>query len=149
MFSLHAKYGFFYVNIYIVYSWIERQRLSRQKNNLPVTQKGYDTFETTVGKLSARRIQIFRDYFCSGVILKVIQHNFQKQCLNKIRPRRSEFSLPRAFQRWSQKFLNPSDSLANYIFVGSYWTSNPDVLGGRGMQANRKGRKEEVGGRLG
>ena len=38
---------------------------SRQKNNLPANQKGYDTFETTtVGKLSARRIQICFEYFC-------------------------------------------------------------------------------------
>ena len=35
---------------------------SRQRINLPANQKGYDTFETTVGKLSARRIQIFRVY---------------------------------------------------------------------------------------
>ena len=45
--------------------------------NLPENQKGYDTFETTVGKLSARRIQIYPDYFCLGIILKVILNNFQ------------------------------------------------------------------------
>ena len=45
--------------------------------NLPTNQKGYDTFETTVGKLSARRIQIFPGYFCLGIILKVIVNNFQ------------------------------------------------------------------------
>ena len=33
------------------------------KINLPANQKGYNTFETTAGKLSARRIQIFRIYF--------------------------------------------------------------------------------------
>ena len=43
---------------HLQYSWIECQRLSRQKINLPANQKGYDNFETTVGKLSARRIQI-------------------------------------------------------------------------------------------
>ena len=32
--------------------------LSRPKINLPVNQKGYDSFMTPVGKLSARRIQI-------------------------------------------------------------------------------------------
>ena len=37
----------------------------------------YDTFETTVGKLSTRRIQICPVYFCLGVILKVILNNFQ------------------------------------------------------------------------
>ena len=31
--------------------------------------------ETTVGKLSARRIQIYFDYFCLGIILKVILNN--------------------------------------------------------------------------
>ena len=45
---------------------------SRQNINLPANQKGYDTFETSVGKLSARRIQICRVYFCLGIILKVI-----------------------------------------------------------------------------
>ena len=37
---------------------------SRQKNNLPANQKGYNTFETTVEKLSTRRIQICQVYFC-------------------------------------------------------------------------------------
>ena len=36
---------------------------SRQKINLPTNQRSYDTFETTVGKLSARRIQICCAYF--------------------------------------------------------------------------------------
>ena len=36
---------------------------SRQKINLPTNQRGYDTFETTVGKLSASRIQIYVVYF--------------------------------------------------------------------------------------
>ena len=35
-----------------------RSATHTQKNNLPTNQKGYDTFETTVGKLSARKIQI-------------------------------------------------------------------------------------------
>ena len=50
---------------------------SRQKNNLPTNQKGYGTCETTVEKLSARKIQICGDYFCLGIILKVILNNFQ------------------------------------------------------------------------
>ena len=36
--------------------------------NLVSNQKGYDTFKTTVGKLSTRRIQIFPGYFCLGNI---------------------------------------------------------------------------------
>ena len=45
--------------------------------NLPMNQNGYDTFETTVGKLSARRIQIYPVHFCLGNCLKVILNNFQ------------------------------------------------------------------------
>ena len=48
-----------------------------QKINLPTNQKGYDTFETSVGKLSRRRIQICFDYFCLGIILKVILNHSQ------------------------------------------------------------------------
>ena len=40
------------------YSWIGRPIRADKKINLPANQKGYDTFETTVGKLLARRIQI-------------------------------------------------------------------------------------------
>ena len=45
--------------------------------NLATNQKGYGTFETTVGKLSARRIRFCPVYFCLGIILKVILNNFQ------------------------------------------------------------------------
>ena len=48
-----------------------------RKINLPTNQKGYDTFETTVGKLLARRIQIYPDYVCLDIILNVILNNFQ------------------------------------------------------------------------
>ena len=41
------------------------------------TRRVYNTFETTVGKLLARRIQIFRVYFCLDIILKVVLNNFQ------------------------------------------------------------------------
>ena len=34
------------------------------KINLPTNQRAYDKSETTDEKLSARRIQIFRVYFC-------------------------------------------------------------------------------------
>ena len=36
-----------------------------------MNQKGYDNSESTVGKLLAKRIQIYPDYFF-GIILKVI-----------------------------------------------------------------------------
>ena len=51
--------------------------------NLPTSQKGYDTFETTIGKLSARRIQIFWAYFCLGNILKVILNIFRNNAQTK------------------------------------------------------------------
>ena len=47
------------------------------KINLPTNQKGYDNAKTTAGKLSARRIQIYLDYFCLGIILKDTLNNFQ------------------------------------------------------------------------
>ena len=59
------------------YSWIADQRHAHKKIILSRNQKGYDNFETTVGKFSARRIRIFRVYFCLGSILKVILINFQ------------------------------------------------------------------------
>ena len=65
--------GAFYVFLQLdCFSW-RRTRII----NLQTNQKGYDTFETTVGKLSARITQIYPDYFCLGTILKVILNNFQ------------------------------------------------------------------------
>ena len=61
-----------------------RSGICPQKINLPTNQKGYGNFETTVGKLSARRIQIRCDYFCSGIILKDILNNFQNNAYTKI-----------------------------------------------------------------
>ena len=54
------------------YSWIADQRHAHKKINLPTNQKDYNTFKTTIGKLSARRIQIFpfflfRHYFESYI----------------------------------------------------------------------------------
>ena len=57
------------------YSWIADQRDAHKK--MPTNQKGYGTFETTVVKLLARRIQVYPDYFCLGIILKIILNNFQ------------------------------------------------------------------------
>ena len=59
------------------YSWFANQQDAHKKINLPANQKGYNNSETTVGKLSARIIQIFRIHFCLGNILKVILNNFQ------------------------------------------------------------------------
>ena len=48
-------------------------------------------------------------------------------------PSRSGFSSSRAFHPWSRTYRSPSGSLANYIFVGSYWTSNPVVRESRDL----------------
>ena len=48
-----------------------------RKINSPANRKGYDKSETTVGKFSARKIQILPVQFCLGIILKVILNNFQ------------------------------------------------------------------------
>ena len=42
-----------------------------------MNQKGCDNSESTVGKRSARKNQIYQDYFGLGIILKVIQYNFK------------------------------------------------------------------------
>ena len=39
---------------------LDVQKRSDKKNNLPTNQNGYDNSETIVGKLSARKTQIFR-----------------------------------------------------------------------------------------
>ena len=83
--------------------------------------------ETPADKYSARRIQLCRAYFCLGIILEVILKKDVKNDFYKNRPGRFGFFLPRAFQRSSQKCRNPSGSLVNSFFVGSYWTSNPAV----------------------
>ena len=53
-------------HLYIQLDWTSNT--SRQKNNLPANQKGYDTFETTVGKLGEENsdlpgLFLFRHYF--------------------------------------------------------------------------------------
>ena len=50
---------------------------SRRNINLSTNQKGYDNSENTVGKLSARRIQICCDYFCLSLFHLYFQNNFQ------------------------------------------------------------------------
>ena len=51
---------------FIVLNWVQldfRSVRRTRKTNLPTNQKGYDDSETTLEKLMARRIQIFRVYF--------------------------------------------------------------------------------------
>ena len=98
-----------------------------RKINFLTNQKGYDNSETTIEKLSARRVQICRAHVCLDIILKVIskrrvQHDFYKNG-----QKRFGFSLPKAFQRWSRNCRNPSGLSVNWFFVGSYWTVNPAV----------------------
>ena len=67
--------------------WLQLNRQSvrlTRKINLASNQKGYDNSETTIGILSARRIQIWVVYFCLDNILKVILNNFQNKAQTKI-----------------------------------------------------------------
>ena len=45
------------------YSWIGLPIRADKKTNLPANQKGYDNSKTTIGKLLARRTQIFQVSF--------------------------------------------------------------------------------------
>ena len=66
------------LGIYKIWLQLECQSgIRTHKINLLTNQKGYGTFETTIGWLSEKRIQIYPDYFCLGNILKVILNNFQ------------------------------------------------------------------------
>ena len=53
-----------------------------------------------------------------------------KKWSQKMKPGRSGFSSPRAFQWRSLDCRSPSGSLANWFVVGSYWMSNPAVAPG-------------------
>ena len=99
--------------IMYTYSWIGRPIRADKKINMPANQKGYDTFETTVGKLSARRIQICCDYFCLGIILKKEVEN--KSYKNS--QSRFGFSSPRAFQRQFRNCRSPFWFFQHYLFV--------------------------------
>ena len=63
-----------------------------------------------------RRIQIRFDYFCLGIILEVIQYNFQNNAKTKIVKADLDFFSPRAFQRWPRKCRSPPGSLVNCFF---------------------------------
>ena len=83
--------------------------------------------ETSEKEYSTRQIRICGDYFCSDIVWKVILKKETKHGLHKNSPQRFRFSLPRAFQWWSQNCRSPSGSLGNIFFVCSYWGSNPAV----------------------
>ena len=74
--------------------------------------------------MDPRALRKTRDLRIRSYLKTEVKNDFYKN-----RPGRFGFSLPRAFQQWSQKCRNPSGSLANYFFVGyTYWTSNPAVV---------------------
>ena len=54
-----------------------------RKINSPANRKGYDKSETTVGKFSTRKIQIFRVYFCA-IHFHLFQNNFPNNSRTKI-----------------------------------------------------------------
>ena len=88
-----------------------------RKINLPMNQKGYDNSETTVGKPSTRRIQIYLVYFCVIHFHLCFLKNFQTNAQTKIDP--ADLNLPRrilyAVPR-SQVLLKCLGSLANCFF---------------------------------
>ena len=83
--------------------------------------------ETLADKYSTRQIWIFRLYFCSRMILKVILKRRGQNKFYKNIPGRSEYSSPRAFQWLSRKCRSTSGSLENWCFMCFYWGSNPAV----------------------
>ena len=90
---------------------------SRQKINLPMNQKGYDNFETTMRKLSARRIQICFYYFCKIHFWPLIFWNKWIQGPNKNSQSRFGFALSNTLVPRSQTLLRCLGSLVNYFIV--------------------------------
>ena len=87
--------------------------ISTRKINLPSNQKCYDESETSFGKLSSRRIQIFHVYFCATNIWPFIFENRWKWGPNKNRHGRFEFASTSSF-RWVSGFgRSPYGSLGN------------------------------------
>ena len=62
--------------------------------NLPTNQKGYDNSKTSVGKLSARRIQICLVYLCKIYFRPLFQNNFPNIAQTKIYQADSDLSRP-------------------------------------------------------
>ena len=86
------------------------------KNNSRTNRKGYDNSETTIGKLSARRIQIFWVRFCIMIFGLLFFKVCEKMGLNKFEPKRigsasSNIRLPR-----SQTLLRCLRSFGNCFF---------------------------------
>ena len=82
---------YLYVCMYVCTAGLDPQQMHTKKN-LPANRKGYDNSETTVGKLSVRRIQI-----CGGPGLfsydpfsSLFQNNFLNNVRTKIVPADSE-----------------------------------------------------------
>ena len=86
-----------------------------QKINLPANQKGYNIFETAVGKLLTRRIQICRVHFpvitFDLYLLKQVNIWLQKNGPDRFGFALSNTRLPR-----SQTLLRCLGSMTNYVF---------------------------------
>ena len=85
-----------------------------QKMNLPTNQKGYDNSETTAGKLSTRRIQIFWVYF-SVIFFRTLIKKKWKYGLNKNIPGRFGSALSNTRLLKSQTLLRRLGWLTNYL----------------------------------
>ena len=70
------------------------------KNNFPTNQKGYDNYETTIGKLLTRRIQIFQISFLWSLfdllVFKTSEKRTEQKCTRQIWIASSNTRLPRS-----------------------------------------------------
>ena len=98
-------------HVYLQLDWTSNT--SQQKNNLPTNQRDYDTFETTVGKLSARRIQICCAYFSLIIFWPPIFLNKSKHGPNKNMHGRFGFASSNNLVPRSQVLLRCLGLLAN------------------------------------
>ena len=65
------------------YRWIGRP-IRANKKLIPKKRKGCDNSETTVGKLLARRIQTYSDYFCKPLFWPIIFETRENRVPTKI-----------------------------------------------------------------
>ena len=101
---------------FIVLNWVQldfRSVRRTRKTNLPTNQKGYDDSETTLEKLMARRIQIFRVYFSVNRPFTFL--NKWKHGPNKNRPSRFGFASSNTHLPRSQTLLRCLRSMVNWF----------------------------------
>ena len=89
------------------YVWESQERkYHTQKINFTANQKGYDVFETSVGKLSARKFQICLVYFCKIYFWPLNFWNKWKHGPNKNIPDKFRFPLSNTLVQRYQTVLS-------------------------------------------